>query len=147
MNVVNDIYHLSRSHPIIFYDGICFLCDGFIQLLLKNDPSGRFKLCMLQSEKGIQIRQSLNLPVDEITTVVAIHNNKVFTGSPWRSLTHTHILRLKSNFEEKVNVYNHERFFFWRDLLGRRENNENLLSSNMHRKEGERNKFENFYRN
>ena len=89
MNHLESLYELSEEHPIIFYDAICVLCDGFIQFTIRKDTKARFKYCMLQSKKGMDIRRSLNLPIDEITTVVALYNKEIYT--------HSEVLRLVIN--------------------------------------------------
>jgi predicted DCC family thiol-disulfide oxidoreductase YuxK len=37
------------SNPIILYDGVCGLCNRFVQFVLKRDRQGRFRLAALQS--------------------------------------------------------------------------------------------------
>lgn len=38
------------SNPIIFYDGVCALCNGFVQFILKRDTQDRFRFAAQQSE-------------------------------------------------------------------------------------------------
>ncbi len=35
--------------PIIFFDGVCTLCNGFVDFVIKRDP-GRFQFASLQGE-------------------------------------------------------------------------------------------------
>ncbi|GAA3989184.1 thiol-disulfide oxidoreductase DCC family protein [Hymenobacter antarcticus] len=37
---------------IIFFDGVCNLCNGFVQFVIRQDPKGRFRFAALQSEAG-----------------------------------------------------------------------------------------------
>ncbi len=37
---------------IIFFDGVCNLCNGFVQFIIRQDPGGRFRFAALQSEAG-----------------------------------------------------------------------------------------------
>ena len=48
----SDLINLSQTHPIIAFDGVCNLCDGFIQWLIKRDRQKRFRYVTLQSEAG-----------------------------------------------------------------------------------------------
>ncbi|HMB67792.1 MAG TPA: DCC1-like thiol-disulfide oxidoreductase family protein [bacterium] len=41
---------------LIFYDGACGLCHGFVLFVLKRDPAGRFRFAPLQ---GQEIRERL----------------------------------------------------------------------------------------
>lgn len=36
--------------PIILYDGICGLCNGLVQFILKHDRDGRLRFASLQSD-------------------------------------------------------------------------------------------------
>jgi predicted DCC family thiol-disulfide oxidoreductase YuxK len=37
-------------HPIILYDGVCGLCNGLVQFILKHDRDGRLRFASLQSD-------------------------------------------------------------------------------------------------
>ncbi|HEX8503974.1 MAG TPA: thiol-disulfide oxidoreductase DCC family protein [Hymenobacter sp.] len=42
-------------HPApdtILFDGVCNLCNGFVQFVIRHDPAGRFRFAALQSEAG-----------------------------------------------------------------------------------------------
>lgn len=41
--------------PVVFYDGECGLCDGFVQWLLRRDPRGRLRYAPLQGETAHRI--------------------------------------------------------------------------------------------
>ncbi|MBF9239725.1 thiol-disulfide oxidoreductase DCC family protein [Hymenobacter sp. BT683] len=34
----------------IFFDGVCNLCNGFVQLVIRHDPAGRYRFAALQSD-------------------------------------------------------------------------------------------------
>ena len=36
----------------ILFDGVCNLCNGFVQFIIRHDPQGRFRFAALQSEAG-----------------------------------------------------------------------------------------------
>ncbi len=38
------------DHPIIFYDGVCGMCNTFVDLILKVDKQGVFRFAALQGE-------------------------------------------------------------------------------------------------
>ena len=40
----------GHHHPILFFDGMCGLCNGFVDLLLKADTRNRFRFSALQGE-------------------------------------------------------------------------------------------------
>lgn len=35
---------------LVFFDGVCGLCDGFVQFLLKRDRQGQFRFATLQGD-------------------------------------------------------------------------------------------------
>ncbi|UOQ99378.1 thiol-disulfide oxidoreductase DCC family protein [Hymenobacter sp. 5317J-9] len=36
----------------IFFDGVCNLCHGFVQFIIRHDPAGRYRFAALQSPAG-----------------------------------------------------------------------------------------------
>ncbi len=47
---MTDETKLKPGDNIIFYDGVCGLCDRFVQFVLKHAPSSKFLFCSLQSD-------------------------------------------------------------------------------------------------
>lgn len=41
---------MTEHRDIIFYDGECGLCHGFVRFVLRRDQSGRFRFAPLQGE-------------------------------------------------------------------------------------------------
>jgi predicted DCC family thiol-disulfide oxidoreductase YuxK len=70
------------TKKIILFDGICNLCDGFVDFVYKRDKHGYFHYCRLQSPTGRKILTKYNLPT-EIKTVIFVDEvtNQVFTQS------------------------------------------------------------------
>ncbi len=52
----------SVAHPIILYDGVCGLCNRFVQFVLKRDHAAQFRFTALQGEiaAGILSRHNQN---------------------------------------------------------------------------------------
>ena len=61
----------------MLFDGVCNLCNGFVQFILRRDRSGRFQFASLQSGTA---RQLLNGDVP-VETVVLIEEGKTFVKS------------------------------------------------------------------
>jgi predicted DCC family thiol-disulfide oxidoreductase YuxK len=38
------------DHPVLFFDGVCNLCNGFIDFLVKRDRNRQFRFAPLQGE-------------------------------------------------------------------------------------------------
>ena len=57
----------EATRPVILFDGVCHLCNGFVQFVLRQDPAGQFAFAPLQSQFA---RQRLNtLHLDSIVLV------------------------------------------------------------------------------
>lgn len=67
--------------PVILFDGVCNLCNGFVQSIIKIDPQGKFQFAALQSEFGQEVMAKAQLPVHELNTVILYDNGKIFTHS------------------------------------------------------------------
>ncbi len=38
--------------PVILFDGVCNLCNGFVQFVIRHDAAGQFRFAALQSAAG-----------------------------------------------------------------------------------------------
>ena len=45
----------------ILFDGVCNLCNGFVQFVIRHDPSGHFRFAALQSEAAQALLAELGL--------------------------------------------------------------------------------------
>ena len=72
---------MENKHPILLFDGVCNLCNGAVQFVIKNDKNKRFRFAALQSEAGIALSKKYKLPTDRMDTLVFISNNKIYTRS------------------------------------------------------------------
>lgn len=70
----------SESH-ILLFDGVCNLCNSFVQFTIKRDQKGKFKFAALQSEKGQALLKKFYLPTDDFNSFVFINGNKYFLKS------------------------------------------------------------------
>ena len=43
------------THPLVFFDGVCGLCNGVVDLLLKADKRGQLQFAPLQGETARQM--------------------------------------------------------------------------------------------
>ena len=77
---LSQLLKLSEKHPIIFYDGVCNLCNGFVQMVLRNDSEGKIHFCTLQEDAGKTIREHIG-DTGPISTVIGIHEGKIYSHS------------------------------------------------------------------
>ncbi len=70
------------TNPIILFDGVCNLCNGFVQFVIKRDKLRVFRFGALQSEKAQSLLKSLGrLPSGDLTTIVLLDGERMDTES------------------------------------------------------------------
>ncbi len=71
---------LNSTTPILFFDGVCNLCNGVVQFVLKHDRREVVKFASLQSDHGEEILKHVQQQND-ITpdSIILVYNNKVYT--------------------------------------------------------------------
>jgi predicted DCC family thiol-disulfide oxidoreductase YuxK len=57
---------------LVFYDGVCGLCDRFVRFLLARDPAGRLRFAPLQGETARRELPPLGLEPADLDSVVVI---------------------------------------------------------------------------
>ncbi|PCR90652.1 thiol-disulfide oxidoreductase DCC family protein [Natrinema ejinorense] len=67
--------------PIILFDGVCNLCNGFVQFILPRDTDGQFRFASLQSDVGKQLLAEHDLPTDELESIVLIEGDDCYVKS------------------------------------------------------------------
>jgi len=72
---------IPRGKKVILFDGVCNLCDSFVQFILKRDKKGTFYFASLQSDIAQQLLTKHNIKVKELSTVVLIDGEKSYTHS------------------------------------------------------------------
>jgi predicted DCC family thiol-disulfide oxidoreductase YuxK len=71
---------VSQQATILF-DGVCNLCNGFVQFVIKHGKGDYFSFAALQSEYAHQQFKNMGYNPDGLASVVLIENNKVYTQS------------------------------------------------------------------
>ena len=65
-----------KSNSIVLYDGVCGLCNGLVQFLLKRDRRDRLRFASLQSEFARVVVKRHDANPDDLDTVYVVmdHN-------------------------------------------------------------------------
>jgi predicted DCC family thiol-disulfide oxidoreductase YuxK len=72
----------GTSRPILLFDGICNLCNGVTQYVIRRDPlPGKFLFATLQSEAGQHLLRRHGLPTDSLDSFVIIENDRAYSRS------------------------------------------------------------------
>jgi len=67
--------------PILLFDGVCNLCSGSVQFVLKRNKKGNVRFASLQSEFGVNALKSSKLPSDYLNSLVLLENGKTYVKS------------------------------------------------------------------
>ena len=71
---------LAEHGYILLYDGLCGLCNGFVQFVLKRDKLGAMRFATLQGEIG-QAALRLLPEIADVDSVVLLHRDGAWVRS------------------------------------------------------------------
>ena len=71
---------MIENKKIIFYDGLCAMCNRFIRILITLDKKEKFLLAPLQGENGKILQKKFSKELKGIDSVI-FYNKKVYTKS------------------------------------------------------------------
>jgi predicted DCC family thiol-disulfide oxidoreductase YuxK len=72
---------IEKNEFVVYYDGICGLCDFFVNLIVKIDSKGILKFSSLQGPSGQKLLNDLKFNTEELDTVIFRINDQVYTKS------------------------------------------------------------------
>ena len=71
-----------NNRPILFFDGVCNLCNHWVQFVIKRDRKKQMVFASLQSQYGQAAQQALLKEKGSIPdSLVLYYNNKFYTRS------------------------------------------------------------------
>ena len=71
---------MIENKKIIFYDGLCAMCNRFIRILITLDKKEKFLLAPLQGKNGEILKEGFSKELKGIDSVI-FYNKKVYTKS------------------------------------------------------------------
>lgn len=72
---------ISENTIIVLFDGVCNLCNGSVQFIIKRDPRGIFRFASLQSEFGQLQLKKFNLPGHVLHSIISIEKGVCYQRS------------------------------------------------------------------
>lgn len=72
---------MEANHPILFFDGVCNLCNASVQRVIKADKKEVFRFASLQSEAAQELLADTGLNPQELKSVILYHQDKFYTRS------------------------------------------------------------------
>lgn len=79
----------THTGPVLLFDGVCNLCTGSVQFIIKRDPKRKFRFASLQSAFGQQALQQHQLNTETFDSLVLLEHGKIYQ----RSTAALHIAR------------------------------------------------------
>lgn len=82
-NSPNHIIMLPDSEqPILFFDGLCNLCNQFVQVVIKHDKRAVFRFSSLQSATGQLVQQHLLNEQGKVPdSLVLVYKGRIYVKS------------------------------------------------------------------
>ncbi len=71
---------MSDDHILILFDGVCNLCNGTVQFIIKRDRKNIFRFASLQSSVGQQYA-SKDGAGDDLYSILVVKDGKVYDRS------------------------------------------------------------------
>jgi predicted DCC family thiol-disulfide oxidoreductase YuxK len=71
----------APERPVVLFDGVCNLCAGTVQFLIRHDPEGRFRFAPLQSEVARDLLEAHGLADHDLDSIVLIEDGKAHVKS------------------------------------------------------------------
>lgn len=72
---------LKNASNLILFDGVCNLCNGFVQFIIKRDSKGVFKFSALQSTASKALLSKAGKSTEEFDSVVYIKGGELLEKS------------------------------------------------------------------
>ena len=70
------------SHkPVIFFDGICNLCNAAVQFTIKHDKKGFFRFTALQGEYAQSALPKFKVDLKSMNSILLLENDQLYTKS------------------------------------------------------------------
>ena len=67
--------------PLILFDGVCNLCNGWVRFVIRRDPTGVFRFASQQSPFGQALIQEHLAGAGQLSTIILIADGSVYTES------------------------------------------------------------------
>ena len=71
----------NKPYSIIYFDGVCNLCNASVDFVIKRDKNKKFRFASLQSEAGQKILVENNFNQSDYDSFILEHKGKVYIKS------------------------------------------------------------------
>ena len=67
---------MADQPAIIVFDGVCVLCSGWVDFVLRHDHAGRFRLAAMQGAHGRALLQAHGLSADDPVSFLLVQDGR-----------------------------------------------------------------------
>lgn len=78
-NFLNN--HLEKEQSVLFFDGICAVCNRSVQFILSQESEKKLLFATLQSSVAKNVEDYFDLDFDAINSLALYHKHNVFVKS------------------------------------------------------------------
>ena len=72
---------MATANPIVLFDGVCNLCNGSVQFILRHDPAARFRFASLQSPVGQDLQARFGMDPGRLDSVILVEGDRWYKES------------------------------------------------------------------
>ncbi|WP_255194197.1 thiol-disulfide oxidoreductase DCC family protein [Natronobeatus ordinarius] len=72
---------VSANHPVLLFDGVCNLCMGSVQFVIRRDPEGVFRFAPLQSPVAEELLEDTDVDPEALDSVVLVDDGDAYEKS------------------------------------------------------------------
>ena len=81
MKIQTQDLGIPTGKSLLLFDGVCNLCNGFVQFTIPRDAENNFVFASLQSEVGQKVLERIKYDQEELSTVILLEEEQVYTHS------------------------------------------------------------------
>ena len=70
-----------ENKSIIFFDGVCNLCNNSVNFIIKRDKHKRFLYASLQSDAARDILLQFKIKISDLDSIILVENGKLYQKS------------------------------------------------------------------
>lgn len=71
----------DQSHAIILFDGVCNMCNSYVNYVIDHDPDDHFRFASLQSEVGNTLASRHGIDATKLSTIILIEEDQAYIRS------------------------------------------------------------------
>lgn len=72
----------DSNKPVLFFDGVCNLCNGFVQTIINKDKKALFRFSSLQSGAGGKVLQHIKQDLGSVPdSLILVYKGKYYLKS------------------------------------------------------------------